>query len=190
MIACNAYAQMYVGITGDFGNRVIASPKPNNKLLKSPVAASASFVFLNQNQLRKDWILQYGADLGVLGYIVKYQTDFDTLHTYTDGRVYFSEFHYYIFHINARLAAGKQVSIAGRKVRILIGAGATYQWHGFLQASSTFSVCEDASCSTEIKVFQYDLWRKDNALQFFTDASLQTSIAKTVGCRIKISLSL
>lgn len=172
-IACSAYGQIYIGITSDFGNRVSMNPKPPTSLLKSPIAPSGSLILLKQEQLKNNWFLQYSVGVGMLGYIMKFSSDFDTLHIYTGETAYIKELNYYLLYLNGHLSVGKQFCLGNKNITVSVGGGGTHQWD--TESSSSLYVCDDASCSSDTKTFEYVL-RQTSKLKFFAEASAQTNI--------------
>lgn len=72
LISCslNSIAQVFVGITADFGNAVKYSPH-DEELLKRSITPSGSVAVIIQELIKENWYLQYGGSIGTLGYKIR-----------------------------------------------------------------------------------------------------------------------
>jgi hypothetical protein len=168
LIIGNADAQTYIGITGDFGNRV--SPEPSSDLMQCPWTPSFSGKFLTQRQIQDHWQFQYGAFVGVLGYSFKALL-YDTLPN-TNNTSYVSFPSFTTFYFSGNLGIGRQFQLNRRYVSINLGGGLTF-YTGLDEAGK-------AGSSPSVILFEYEMSRKDNKPKAFMEVSVQTSISSRI----------
>lgn len=114
-------AQTYMGISANIGNKLSYSPP--SKGLERPVAISGSLLFTFQKELQNNWIIQYGIDLGVLGYNLKIK-GIDSLLT-GDNFVFLE---YGTFCGRGNILGGKEFIVKNKKLMIGLGGGATFYY--------------------------------------------------------------
>jgi hypothetical protein len=162
-------AQPFVGISLDIGNPIKMDSKAGH-LLKSQVAPSGSVTLLNQEEITKDWFLQYGLTAGVLGTMIRNLT-VDSLTTSADRNLYSRFGNYSSEYIGTQLSVGKAFGIGKRSVNFFTGGGFTYYLKSRDQGRS--GTCDDSRC---IESFRYELFRKDDKLKGFIESSLQMNV--------------
>jgi hypothetical protein len=177
----NIFAQLYLGVTNDFGNRVSMQPDPG-VLLKSPNTPSASLKLVIKEKIGGNWYLQYGAAIGSLGYRLKILDQLDSASLRSGERSYFTQADFNTIYLNASLLVGKQISIKKKHVGLYLGGGITHYWEYSLQY--TARACDANTCDL---TFKYDLRNADRSGKGFIEFSAQTDINKwlILGLRYK-----
>lgn len=173
-ITCNAYAQFYVGFTGDLGNRVNVSPNPN-EWIKCPVTFSGSVTFYKKEDIVNDWCLQYGVAVGVMGYRIK-ASEADTLAN--DPHFYDIYSSYSTLYTTGHFSVGKQFTFHQQNVAVFLGGGATYYFDFTeIQSGSSSGVWTGSSFET---VFDYEMHLNQNKVKAFAEISLQTQLSARI----------
>ncbi|MTI20230.1 hypothetical protein E1176_04285 [Fulvivirga sp. RKSG066] len=159
-----SYGQIYLGFTGDIGNRVEYSPRAE-PFLKRPAAPSGSLSFFVQENINDTWSLQYGGSAGTLGYWLKLQ-EFDTLSTRRDPDFYSSYPNYNTIYTSAHLVFGRSISFKSSfpDLAIYLGGGFTYYFRSEVGSS--------AMVGSE-RIFDYEISRLDEAVKGFMEISTQ-----------------
>lgn len=121
-------AQTYAGISMNIGNRLSFSPESDG--FSRPVSVSGSLLLRVQEDISEKWALQYGFDLGVLGYKLKINPA-DTLTGV--GPSTFSE--YSTFYGRFNFLVGRKFNIKVKELLIGLGGGAS-SYFSFLQTTN------------------------------------------------------
>ena len=182
--ACSVEAQMYLGVTGDFGNKVAFNPQPSDEIITSPAAPSFSFTLLKQERIRNDWCLQYGFATGILGYIVKTKDGVDTVSTVSGPVSYTIDWNYFTPYASVHLTLGKSVLIGKKKITFFLGGGATLYANS---ASSTRGSVVVPGGSADL--YYYSLESKQKNFKGFVETSIQTisNVGQLLVCNINIT---
>ncbi|MEO7990503.1 MAG: hypothetical protein ABI663_13240 [Chryseolinea sp.] len=165
-------AQVYVGVTGDFGNQVSLSPQPSKSLIKSPITPSFSIALWKQEQIRNDWYMQYGLAVGLLGYRMKIRDNTDTLYLPTNDVTYSTFWDYITPYLSGQLVFGRSVLIGERNVFFFLGGGATIYGNSESSVSSSVSTPSGGWADD----YDYVLYGKEKNLKAFIETSIQTKI--------------
>lgn len=120
LISLDIHCQTYAGISLNIGNRLSFSPESDG--FSRPVSISGSVLLRVQEEISEKWALQYGFDLGVLGYKLKINS-VDTLSTGGIPTV-FSE--YSTFYGRFNLLVGRIIHIKTKEMMVALGGGASY----------------------------------------------------------------
>lgn len=139
--------QTYLGISANVGNRLSFSPSSPG--LKRPVAISGNLTLRVQEKTRSTWVVQYGADIGVIGYNLKF-VFIDTLQSGYSSSDHLLD--YSNFYGNLHLLIGKEFAVQKKGLLIGLGGGVTYYCSLF--GTSTFSMALAPSNSPVV----YDLF--------------------------------
>jgi hypothetical protein len=186
LLFCFAFvkAQPYLGISLDVGNAIKTDSKAGH-LLKSEVAPSGSVIFLNQEEINKNWVLQYGVNAGVLGTILQNLT-VDSLMTSYDRNLYSRFGNYSSEYVGAQLSIGRRLNLGKKSISFFTGGGVTYYLQSRDQGGT--GSCDDLRC---IESFRYELFRKDEKIKGFVESSLQTNLKPwlLVGLRYRFHFS-
>jgi hypothetical protein len=117
-------AQTYAGISMNIGNRLSFSP--NSDGFGRPVSISGSLLLRVQEEINENWALQYGFDLGVLGYKLQVNS-VDTITIAGAGpSTIYSEYTTLYGRIN--LLVGSIFPIERKEMMVALGGGATYYY--------------------------------------------------------------
>lgn len=168
LITANAFGQMYIGITGDYGNQVNINPNAEANL-KSKRSLSTSITFIKQNELRKNWLLQYGTAVGVLGYQINAQSN-DTLSTRYHSSTAFPD--YNTLYLNAHIAFGRQFNVKDKVLSLLVGGGAT-RYLSIYESGASGGIRSSRSLET---VFEYNMYGATDNLKGFMEIQLQAKL--------------
>ena len=170
-VTCNAYAQLFVGLTGDFGNRVHTIPAPPGDLFKKPIALSPGVRFLLESRKHNNWLLQYGAGAGILGYNFKV-LPYDTLQGY----------HYYThtpfpsyttFYFSGLIGVGRHFPLDnGRFIELNLGGGLTYY--------TNYKEEGGVGIPPSLSIFEYEMSRKNGSPKGFMEAGIQTNLTNRI----------
>lgn len=171
LISGDIFAQMYIGITGDFGNQVSMYPNLSANLLKSPITPSGSLTLINKEEIRNEWYLQYSGGIGTLGFGIKVLDQLDTISVSNGEHSYSADRNYNTIYVNTSLLFGKQFAFNKRYVAIFVGGGITYYWDSELR--SRYFICNATTCDL---VFEYEMSRKDNKVKGFMEISVQRNL--------------
>jgi hypothetical protein len=179
-----AWAQPYLGISLDVGNSIKHDSKAG-QLLKSQMAPSGSVIFLNQEEITRDWSLQYGVTAGVLGTIIRNVT-VDTIMNVYDRNLYSRFANYSSEYVGGQLAVGRHVQMGKKSLRFYTGGGVTYYLKSRDEGGS--GSCDNSTC---VESFRYQLFRKDDNLKGFVESSVQTNLTPwlLVGVRYRFHFS-
>lgn len=169
----NVKAQIYVGITGDLGNRVHYSPETS--FFKRPLAPSASLILVVKEHFRNDFFLEYDFALSALGYIVK-PAEVDTI-TVNPG-MYFPDRNYNNLYVNVSLSFGKHFYIGQRKVSLTLGGGLAYFLDTF--GDGVISTWYTWDGSSFQKVFEYETHIDQPKLKGFAQISTHIDLSKSL----------
>lgn len=138
LISSRIEAQTYVGISMNIGNRLSFSPESDG--FSRPVSVSGSLLLRIQEEISEKWALQYGFDLGVLGYTLKI-VHIDTLESF--GPSIFTE--YSTFYGSFCLLGSRTFNIKTKELMVGFGGGASY-YFSFLQTTNYFtSIIDDGT---------------------------------------------
>ena len=129
-IHLQAVAQLHIGLSANIGNSLSLTPDSPN--LKTPAAISGSLMLALEQKLKNDWFLQYGVDLGVLGYIIKYQY-LDTTSAQYDHYIFGN---YLSVYGNLGISGGKEVRIGSKKLMLGVGGGVSFYYPNWVSVSS------------------------------------------------------
>lgn len=127
------FSQTYLGISANVGNRLRYNPPSTG--LRRAVALSGNLTIRVQEKTRNNWVAQYGADIGVLGYNLKIAF-IDTLHTGYWPPDY--KLDYSTLYGNFHLLIGKEFMI--QEKGLMVGAGGGITRYYSLFGASTFSI--------------------------------------------------
>src|SRR5260221_1367279 len=171
LIPCNGDAQLFVGLTGDFGSRVHTTPNPPGDLFKKPIAPSPGVIVLVETRVHNNWYLQYGTGAGILGYNIQI-LPYDTLqgyHYYTH-----SPFpSYTTFYFSGLLGVGKRFRLKnGRFVGLNFGGGLTYYTNSKEEGG--------LGKSRSVSLFEYEMSRKNGSPKGFLEGSIQTNLTNRI----------
>lgn len=170
LMTCNADAQLYVGITGDLGNRVKVEHNIN-AWIHHPTTFSGSITFYKKEHILNDWCLQYGVAVGVMGYRIK-ASEADTFAN--DPHFYDIYSSYSTLYTSGHFSVGKQFTLHQHKVAVFLGGGATYYFDFIeIQSGSSSGVWTGSSFET---VFDYKMHLTPNKVKAFVEISLQTQL--------------
>ena len=174
LISCslNSIAQVFVGITADFGNAVKYSPH-DEELLKRSITPSGSVAVIIQELIKENWHLQYGGSIGTLGYKIGILAEFDTLSVGNDPNFYSSYPNYNTIYAGGNLAFGKQIVLNKYlpNLYLFLGGGFTYYYESFTSGRS--SRCEVDPCEV---VFEYNMQTTSTQIKGFVESSAQAHL--------------
>ena len=167
-----ARAQVFIGISGDFGNRASYSPFPS--ALRNPVSPSGSLNFLVQENIHDALYLQYGAGVGVLGYTI-YAAEVDTFLNSPDfwGDHYPN---YETTYVNGHLAIGWRFPIGKKHFILFAGGGVTRYLNTFYTSLSQGSTVVGPNLNEP--VFELKYAPSDEKIKGFAEVSLQTMLIR------------
>lgn len=178
LITCNVVAQLYIGITGDLGNRINAIPN-SNTWIHRPVTFSGSVTVNKNEEIVNGWCLRYGVSLGVMGYRIK-ASEADTFAS--DPHFYDIYSSYSILYTTGHFSIGKQFQLHRQKFFIFFGGGATHYFDfSNIQSGSNSGVWTGNSFET---VFDYEMQLTSNTAKLFAEISGQIPL----GNRINLGL--
>ena len=166
-------AQTYAGISLNIGNSLSFSPDSDG--LSRPVSVSGSLLLRVQEEISEKWALQYGFDLGVLGYTLKI-IHIDTLGSF--GPSVFTE--YSTLYGRFSLLGGRVFNIKAKELMVGLGGGASY-YFSFIQTTNYFtSIVEDG---TEVELFSGSIESPSTSVLPFAkiSAQLKLNLYLTVG---------
>ncbi len=115
----NSKGQTYIGTSVNIGNQLSFTPESEG--IKKPFAISGNLFIRKKEKLNNEWVIQYSAGLGILGYSLKIQT-IDTLMTSEVSRI----LDYSTFYGQLDFLLGKEFLVKKKKVLVGAGFGATY----------------------------------------------------------------
>jgi len=171
LIPCIADAQLFVGLTGDFGNRVHTTPDPPGDLFRKPITPSPGFIVLVETRVHNNWYLQYGAGTGILGYNIKI-LPYDTLPGYHNN-THESFPSYTTFYFNGVIGVGKRFPLKnGRFLELNFGGGLTYY--------TNYKEEGGLGKSRSVSLFEYEMSRKNGSPKGFLEGSIQTNLTNRI----------
>jgi hypothetical protein len=165
IVSRQAYAQTYVGLSANVGNKLTFSP--DSEGLRRPVSISGSVLINVNKSLKRGWALQYGGGIGVLGFIIK-TVAIDTIAP-DAGITRFYEYSH--FYVNAKGLIGKEIVI-GKKL-LLIGAGGGATCYLNLPSFYSFGLGVVDENQTVWEVFEAQLQTPLNRVVPFATIDLQ-----------------
>lgn len=121
MLHISANGQTYLGISSNIGNQLSFSPSSDG--LKRPVAVSGNLFLMKQEKLNSNWLIQYGVEMGILGYNLKIITQ-DTIHIHDITNFW----DYSTFYGGLDLLVGKEFLFRDKPLMVGIGGGLTYYY--------------------------------------------------------------
>ncbi len=124
MVAFNSHAQLHIGLSANIGNWL--SYTPNSPGLKTPPTISGSLNFAYIATLKNERFIQFGADVGVLGYLM-WTNRIDTFPDpyYDDPEVFGN---YSAVYGNLSILAGKEIKIGEKTLMLGTGGGVSFYY--------------------------------------------------------------
>ena len=130
LVYFQASAQLHIGLSANIGNKLSYTPDSPN--LKTPAAISGSLVLALEQKFKNDWFLQYGVDIGVLGYIIKYQY-LDTTSAKYDPDIFGN---YSSVYGNLGISGGKEIRVGSKKLMLGLGGGLSFYFPNWVSVTS------------------------------------------------------
>ena len=165
------HAQLYIGISANIGNRLNFDPESSGLL--NPMTISGNLSIIRHDELKHDWVLQSGLDLGVLGYNLKIN-GIDTL-----GPSAISSFRdYSTFYTSLTVSIGKEFQFYKKRMSAVVGGGATLYYHFYNYVSTTIGFIEDNNLDNTVffAVLESDQYN----VAGFLKIAIQLEVSKSI----------
>ncbi len=179
IVTCKAEAQIYLGLTGDYGARL--EHPHSGSLIKSSSMPSGSIELFKQHIKQNDLIISYGIGLGVQGYRID-ASEADSIRN--DPDFYDPRYDYSLFYTSAHVNIGKQFKVKGKKINLLFGGGGTYYFEPFGITHYSGRVWTGTSYQ---KVFDFEMQPAKKKIRGFGEIQLQIPISSRflIGARYR-----
>jgi hypothetical protein len=167
LISLDIHCQTYAGISMNNGNRLSFSPESDG--FSRPVSISGSLLLRVQEEINENWALQYGFDLGVLGYKLQVNS-VDTL--FGVGPSVFTE--YSTFYGRFSLIAGRVFKIKVKEMFIGMGGGASYYFS--FGPNTTYDIGIIYPDGKNVDIFSAEIDSPSNSVLPFAKISTQLKV--------------
>ncbi len=173
--------QTYFGISATLGNRLSFSPPSIG--LRRPLSLSGNITVRVQEKTRNNWIAQYGADFGVLGYNLK-TVYIDTIRTDTMPPDF--ELEYSTVYGNLHLLVGKVFIIGEQELLAGVGGGIT-RYYSFFETVNNSSSFKFPDSPTEYKLFSSSMNGPVNKTSAYMKVAVQLRLSKFISIGLEYS---